>query len=330
MAKYLVSGAAGFLGSHLCEKLLSLGHEVIGIDSLVGGFVENVPEDVDFIAGDCNNLPLLKRLMAGVDTVYHLAATAHEGMSVFSPHENAMNGYAATTAMVSAAAHCKVKRFIFTSSMARYGKQAILPFTEDMICSPVDPYGIGKYASELVLSNLAKTHGMESVILVPHNIIGRRQAIDPFRNVATIMINLMMMNRRPYIYGDGSQQRCFSFVDDCIDPLIKAAVADINGETINIGPDDNVITILDLFMILSRLLDFKQEAIFIESRPSEVHIAHCSADKARRLLNYQPKISLIDGLKDMIAHHVVKPFQYHLELEIDSPLTPKTWKQKLF
>jgi len=130
------------------------------------------------------------------------------------------NTYGIATSVLSSAISNKVKRFVFCSSMARYGTQESLPFREEMIPKPQDPYGIAKLASELTVRNLCETHNMEYVIAVPHNIIGPRQKYDdPYRNVASIMINLMLQNRQPVIYGDGEQQRCFSFIEDVVNPL---------------------------------------------------------------------------------------------------------------
>ena len=150
--------------------------------------------------------------------------------------------------MISAAIANKVRRFVMCSSMARYGTNKV-PFTEDMTPRPQDPYGIGKYAAELMLQNLAETHGMEWVIAVPHNIVGPRQKYDdPYRNVASIFINLMLQGRQPYIYGDGNQKRCFSFISDDIAPLKQMASTTQRAsvEIINIGPDDEFITINEL------------------------------------------------------------------------------------
>ena len=187
-----VTGVAGFLGSHLSEKLVNLGHKVIGIDNMLGGYEDNVPKNIEFHKGDCCDHEKIKFLMKGVDVVYHCAATAHEGLSVFSPFEITKNNYLASVSIFSAAVNEKVKRIIFCSSMARYGGQKT-PFTEDMKPSPVDPYAISKVASEEVLKNLCELNNIEYVIAVPHNIIGPRQKYDdPFRNVVSIMINRMM------------------------------------------------------------------------------------------------------------------------------------------
>ena len=208
--KILVTGVAGFLGSHLSEQLSGLGHKVIGIDNMIGGYKDNIPKGVEFHNIDCCDFEKIKEIMKGVQIVYHCAATAHEGLSVFSPYEITKNNYLASVSIFSAAVNEKVKRIIFCSSMARYGSQEY-PFTETMKPKPVDPYAISKVAAEQVLINLCELNKIEWVIAVPHNIIGPRQKYDdPFRNVVSIMINRMMQGKAPIIYGDGEQTRCFS------------------------------------------------------------------------------------------------------------------------
>ncbi len=333
--KVFVSGVAGFLGSHVADQLLAAGHHVVGVDNLIGGYLDNVPQGVDFHQTDACYLSTMARLMKDVDVVYHTACTAYEGLSVFSPHLVVQNTSQITTTLLSAAIQQNVGRFVHCSSMARYGEQDRVPFTEDMECKPQDPYGIAKYASELLIRNLCETHGMDYVIAVPHNIIGPRQKYDdPYRNVASIMINLMLQGRQPIIYGDGEQKRCFSFVDDVLFCLENMATADsVVGEVVNIGPDEEFISINQLAETIADLLDFDLDPIYMPGRPQEVKEATCSADKARELLGYETKVSLRDGLRAMIGYiqnRGPRPFRYHLELEIENELTPKTWKEKLF
>lgn len=330
-----ITGVAGFLGSHLAEALLKRGHRVIGVDNLIGGYLDNVPAGVEFRQVDCIDREVMVHLMEGSNIVYHCAATAYEGLSVFSPHLVTQNIFGITLSTVSAAISTKVKRFVMCSSMARYGTQEKMPYTEDTIPKPQDPYGIAKYASELCLANLAKTHEMEYAIAVPHNIIGARQKYDdPYRNVAAIMINLMLQGRQPIIYGDGEQMRCFSFYQDVVDPLIKMGFEDkVLGEIVNIGPDEEPVTINELARIVAELIGTKLEPVYMPGRPQEVKVATCSSEKARRLLGYKTSTQLRDGLKDMIEYireRGPKPFTYHLDLEIVSNLTPRTWKEKLF
>lgn len=333
--KIFITGVAGFLGSHLADAMLAEGHEVVGVDNLIGGYLDNVPEGVDFYQVDCQYLNTMNKLMKGVDIVYHTACTAYEGLSVFSPNLVCQNTFQITASVASAAVAQGVKRFVYCSSMARYGTQEVVPFTEDMIPKPQDPYGIAKLSAENLLRCLGEVHGMEVVIAVPHNIIGPRQKYDdPYRNVASIMINLMLQGRQPIIYGDGTQKRCFSFVQDDIDCLKKLAFQDnCVGEIVNIGPDEEFVTINELATTIADILNFKLDPIYMPGRPQEVKLATCSADKARRLLGYHTEYSLRDGLTEMIRYieaRGTKKFRYHLDLEIVNDKTPATWKNRLF
>lgn len=333
--RIFITGVAGFLGSHLADCLLADGHEVVGCDNLIGGYLDNVPGGVEFYQVDCKYLNTMNKLMEGCDVVYHTACTAYEGLSVFSPNLVCQNTYQITASVASAAIAQKVKRFVYLSSMARYGTQDTVPFYEDMQPKPQDPYGISKLASENLLKCLSDVHGMELVVAVPHNIIGPRQKYDdPYRNVASIMINLMLQGRQPIIYGDGSQKRCFSFVQDDIYCLKKLAYQNnVVGEIINIGPDEEFISILELAETIADILNFNLDPVYVPGRPQEVKMATCSADKARRLLDYHTQYSLREGLTKMIEYienRGTKKFRYHLDIEIINEHTPQTWKNKMF
>ena len=296
--KVLVTGAAGFLGSHLSEKLSDLGHEVIGIDNMIGGYEDNVPKNIKFQNIDCCDFEKIKKIMKNVNVVYHCAATAHEGLSVFSPFEITKNNYLASVSIFTAAVNEKVDRIIFCSSMARYGDQKA-PFVETMKPNPVDPYAISKVASEEVLKNLCELNKIEWVIAVPHNIIGPRQKYDdPFRNVVSIMINRMLQGKAPIIYGDGKQTRCFSYIDDCLSCLLPMLnQKNLNKQTINIGPDEEFVTINKIAELCSNITGINLPPIHKKDRPKEVKHATCSADKARSLLNYKTSVSLEEGIK---------------------------------
>ena len=237
--KILVTGAAGFLGSWLAEKLVKDNHEVIAVDNLIGGYTDNIPKGVKFIKGDAGDIDLMTKATKGVELIYHLAAAPHEGLSVFSPKVITENTYLSSVGVYVAAVRNKatVKRVIFTSSMARYGKNKI-PFKESMLPRPEDPYAVAKMASENLFKIMHEAFGIESIITVPHNIIGPRQKYDdPFRNVVSIFINRMLLGKQPIIYGDGEQKRTFSDYRDCIEPLIATANPKLkSGEIINIGP----------------------------------------------------------------------------------------------
>jgi UDP-glucose 4-epimerase len=332
--KVLITGVAGFMGSHLADSFLAKGYDVVGIDNLIGGYKENVPSGVDFYNIDLDNLELIQPLFKDVDLVVHTACTAYEGLSVFSPSLVVRNTMQITTNIMSACVKASVKKIVHLSSMARYGTQDVVPFVESMTPKPQDPYGIAKYGAELMIKNIAETHGVDYVILVPHNIIGPRQKFDdPYRNVASIMINRMLQGKQPIIYGNGEQKRCFSFMQDVIDPLMIACETDIaHGRIVNIGPDEEFITINELAYKLSIILDFKLEPIYMPGRPQEVFHANCSANLARELLNYKTTTSLDSGLLELvnwIKSKGSREFNYHLPLEFITDKTPKTWTDRL-
>jgi UDP-glucose 4-epimerase len=334
--KVFVTGIAGFLGSRIAQDLIAQGHQVSGVDTLMGGYLDNVPDDADFHQVDCMYLNAMKKLIAGSDVVIHTACTAYEGLSVFSPHLVTQNTMQISSTVFAACAHNKVKRVINCSSMARYGFQERVPFTEDMIPKPVDPYGVAKVAAEDVGRILSEVHGYEFINLVPHNIIGAHQKYDdPFRNVAAIMINLMLRGKQPIIYGDGMQKRCFTDVRDILPVFQKALTSkEAVGQTINIGPDEEVVTIRQLAEVVADALNFKNlDPIFVDPRPREVKHASCSAEKSRGMFNYKTHHSLKDSIIDManwIETRGVKKFRYHLDVEILNDKTPKTWTQRLF
>lgn len=331
--KILITGVAGFLGSHLADRMLALGHSVKGCDNLTGGYMDNVPAGVEFKQGDCCDLNFMVEMTKGCDIVYHAAATPHEGLSVFSPYLITNSVFQATVSTVSAAIQNKVKRFVYCSSMARYGNQSY-PYLETQQPKPIDPYGIAKVAGEDVLKALAPMNGMEWIIAVPHNIVGPRQRYDdPFRNVMSIMINRILQGNAPIVYGDGSQKRCFSDIKDCVFCLEKLALdPEIKNDIFNIGPDEEFVTIKELAELIITELKFQGEPIYVPSRPKEIHFASCDATKARQMLNYRTSTQLIDSVRstiDYIQSRGAKPFDYCYPLEIVNEHTPKTWSERL-
>jgi UDP-glucose 4-epimerase len=331
--KVFITGVAGFLGSHLADRMIALGHEVVGNDNLIGGYVDNVPQGVKFHAIDCCDLENMTNTIKDCDIVYHAAATAHEGLSVFSPNFITKNVFQATVSVISASIQNKVKKIVYCSSMARYGSQAH-PFSESMNPAPVDPYGIAKVAGEDVLKNLCNLNGIEWNIAVPHNIVGPRQKYDdPFRNVMSIMINRCLQGKPPIIYGDGEQMRCFSYIDDCVYCLEQLAFnKNIKNDIFNIGPDEEATTINELAKIIMEKTGFQGKAIYMPDRPREVKYATCSSYKAKKYLGYETKTLLSIAVEETIKYiknRGVKKFDYTYPLEIQNDLTPKVWKDKL-
>ena len=331
--KIFITGVAGFLGSHLANRMINLGHNVSGNDNLIGGEKINLNKKIKFFEIDCNDLDAMSKAIKGCDIVYHCAATAHEGLSVFSPNIITKNIFQATVSTITASIQNNVKRFIYCSSMARYGSQKT-PFDESMEPKPEDPYGVAKVAGENILKILSDLNGMEWNIAVPHNIIGPNQKYDdPFRNVLSIFINRNLQNKPAIIYGDGKQKRCFSYIDDVIYCLEKLALdTKINKEIINIGPDEEEVTINKIAEIVANETGFNGKPIYLADRPKEVKFATCSADKSRRLLNYKTKTSLKDAIKkttEFIKDNGVREFKNNLPVEIINEKTPETWVKKL-
>jgi len=331
--KILITGIAGFLGSHLADRFLAEGHEVSGVDSLSGGDAGNVPHGARWTASDCGCWTSMEKALKGIDVVYHTACTAYEGLSVFSPSIIVRNTSGITATVLSASIAQGVKRFVYCSSMSRYGFNDT-PFREEYRPRPQDPYAIAKVASEQLIANLAPTFGYEYVIAVPHNIIGPRQRhYDPYRNVAAIMINCMLQGEQPVIYGDGTQMRCFSFISDVVDVLAQFATDErVSGEVFNVGPDEEAVTINQLAETIAGLLDFELQPRYFPDRPQEVRQATCSADKIREWFGYETQVGLKDGLQQMIDYirPRVRKFEYHLPIEIQNDKTPRTWTERLF
>jgi UDP-glucose 4-epimerase len=326
--KIVITGGAGFLGSHLADAWCE--EDVLVIDDLSGGDYENIPQGCLWVEETIQTIPheYLVEILQGSDVVYHCAALAHEGLSVFSPRTITDSIFGASVALFSACIEAKVPHIVHLSSMARYGRQAT-PFHEEMIPRPVDPYGIAKVASENVLKALGNVHDFAWSIAIPHNIVGPRQRYwDPFRNVAAIMVNRMLSGKPPVIYGDGEQLRCFSDVRDCIPALV--ALSEVPG-VYNIGPDERWVSINRLSQILADLLGVDWDPVYVPQRPLEVKQAVCSSDRARSKLGYHTRYELEETLQsiiDWVAEKGPREFDYHLPIEIGKGC-PSTWKEQL-
>lgn len=332
--KVFITGIAGLLGSTLAKYLIAQGgYEITGIDNGIGGIDENIPDSIEYIRGDVTNLELVKQAMSGADVVFHAAALPYEGLSVFSPAITLNSIVVGTVSVAVAALHNKVRLVINCSSMARYGDQ-IPPFTEDMPTKPVDPYGLAKVQAEQHLELLSKLHGLNYVTVVPHNVIGVGQRyFDPFRNVVGIMINRSLQDKPVIVYGDGEQQRSFSDVIDCIRAVEQIILSDrdLCGQVYNIGPDDNEISINQLATLVKRKTGSTLEPIHFPDRPVEVKLAYCSSEKIKREFNYSITRTVDDTVTDMVnwIRPRVRPFEYHLPLELVTEKTPKTWLNQL-
>jgi UDP-glucose 4-epimerase len=308
MARVLVTGGAGFIGSHVADALLARGHEVVVLDDLSGGFRSNVSAKADFVSGSVTDHALVDRMCAErrFDYVYHLAAYAAEGLSHFIKRFNYTNNVIGSANVINAAVNTGVKGFVFASSIAVYGsgpgaKHSPAPMTEEMRPAPEDPYGIAKYAIEQELASTHSMFGLDYMIFRPHNVYGPRQNIgDRYRNVVGIFMNQILQGRPMTIFGDGTQTRAFSYVDD-VAPVMAAAIDESRAwnEVFNVGADDPF-TLNELAVRVAAAMGVAPRVEHLPARHEVLH-AHSSHAKMRRIFGARPVTPLDDGLRAMAA-----------------------------
>jgi UDP-glucose 4-epimerase len=302
MPTSLVTGGAGFLGAHLGRELLSLGHTVVALDDLSGGFVENVPPGAQFVRGSVLDDALLGRVFAEhrFDYVYHLAAYAAEGLSHFIRRFNYQNNVVGSMNVLNEAINHQVKHLVFTSSIAVYGA-GHPPLREDQPAHPEDPYGIAKYAVEQDLAAAHELFGLGYTIFRPHNVYGEFQNIgDRYRNVIGIFMNQIMGGKPLSIFGDGTQTRAFSYIGDIVGPLARCPeVPDARNQIFNIG-GDTPYSLRELAETVLAVTGASSELRFLPARKEVLH-AFSDHSKAARVFGTRPATSLTDGLSRMWA-----------------------------
>ncbi|MGH2968577.1 MAG: NAD-dependent epimerase/dehydratase family protein [Solirubrobacteraceae bacterium] len=325
----LVTGAAGFLGSHVVDSCLDLGMEVVAVDDLSGGFVENVPDGAEWREGDLRDPGFVEALWddGRFDYVYHLGAYAAEGLSHFIRRYNYETNLVASVNLVNQAILHEADCFVFTSSIAVYGAGQ-LPMTEDLVPQPEDPYGVSKYAVELDLAAADRMFGLDHVIFRPHNVYGERQNIaDKYRNVIGIFMNALLNGQPMPVFGDGLQTRAFSHVADVApiiarSPLVQAA----RNRTFNVGAD-RPYTILELAEEVARALDLPCE---LEHLPPREEVVHAYADHGKVRDAFQPSeaIDLRTGIERMARwvreRGPQSPVEFS-EIEVEKNLPP-SWR----
>ncbi|MGA3085871.1 MAG: NAD-dependent epimerase/dehydratase family protein [Thermodesulfobacteriota bacterium] len=299
--KSLVTGGAGFMGSHVAEKLLKSGHNVVVLDDLSGGFPDNVPTGAEFVQASVNDHAFINSLFEKhrFDYVYHLAAYAAEGLSHFIKRFNYENNLIATVNLINAAVNFETKCFVFTSSIAVYGTNQ-LPMAEDIQPLPEDSYGIAKYAAELELKRSYEIFGLPYIIFRPHNVYGERQNIgDKYRNVIGIFINQLLTGRPMTIFGDGEQTRAFSYIGD-VAPVIAASVEypGAYNEVFNVGADKPY-TVNYLAEVVAKAKGVPYTTRHLEAR-KEVKDAYSSHLKAEQIFGARAKTSLEEGVRKMV------------------------------
>jgi UDP-glucose 4-epimerase len=297
----LVTGAAGFIGSHVAEHLVRQGQEVIALDDLSGGYVANVPAEAKFINGSVLDTELLSRIFREnqIEYVYHLAAYAAEGLSHFIRRFNYNNNLIGSINLINEAVNHNVKCFVFTSSIAVYGAGQ-LPMSEDMIPQPEDPYGIAKYAVEQDLHAAHEMFGLNYIIFRPHNVYGERQNMaDLYRNVLGIFMRQIREGKPLTIFGDGTQTRAFSYIDD-VAPIIADAVhvpAAYN-EVFNVGASTPS-SVNHLAEVIANAYGVKPDIQYLAAR-NEVQDAYSDHTKTARVFGHKAEWSLEDGVRRMV------------------------------
>jgi UDP-glucose 4-epimerase len=296
----LVTGGAGFMGSHVAEQLIRMGHNVVVLDDLSGGFQDNVPKKAEFVQGSVLDHELINRLFDrhSFDYVYHLAAYAAEGLSHFIKRFNYNNNLIGSVNLVNAAVNHGVKCFVFTSSIAVYGAGQS-PMSEDMIPVPEDSYGISKLAVEQELRVSHEMFGLDFIIFRPHNVYGERQNIgDRYRNVVGIFMNQLLRGEPMTIFGDGLQQRAFSHIDD-VAPVIAESVNCFaaRNQIFNVGADVPY-TVNELATIVADAMGRPCNVSYLDAR-NEVKIAFSDHSKSERIFGSRVKTTLSDGVHAM-------------------------------
>jgi UDP-glucose 4-epimerase len=298
----LVTGAAGFIGSHVADHCLRLGMRVTATDDLSGGFLENVPSLAEFVQGDLTCPSFVASLWQGrhFEAVYHLAAYAAEGLSHFIRRFNYQTNLIASVNLLNQSILHETRTFVFTSSIAVYGA-AQTPMTETTLPIPEDPYGISKYAFELDLRAAHEMFGINYVIFRPHNVYGERQNIaDRYRNVVGIFMNQVLQDQALSVFGDGLQTRAFSYIDD-VAPIIARAplVERATNSVFNVGAETPH-TVLDLAQEVAQ--QFGKKAV-IRHLPARQEVVHATSDhsRVREVFAPPPPVPLREGIGRMAA-----------------------------
>ena len=331
MVKALVTGGAGFIGSHIVDALINLGYDVVVLDDLIGGFKENVNPKARLIMGSIVDSVLIQNLFETekFDYVFHIAAYTAEGLSHFVRKFNYENNIIGSINLINAAVNNNIKCFVYTSSIAVYGSGQ-LPMDESMVPMPEDPYGISKLAVEQDLKAAHHVFGLNYIIFRPHNVYGERQNIgDKYRNVVGIFMNKIMQGQPVTIFGDGTQTRAYSYIKD-VAPIIARSINEKKAyyQIFNIG-SDKPYSIIELVQAVCEAFNVKPQITYLEARKEVLH-AYSTHNRLREVFGDYHETPLREGIRQMAAWAKKEGIKsssiflyYHIEVKKNMP---DSWK----
>ena len=304
MASYLVTGGAGFIGSHLAEELLRRGHTVRVVDSLITGKRENldVLKGVEFLEGDLADMDVAQRAVKGMEYVLHQAAIPSVPRSVKDPITSNRANIDASLNTLVAARDGGVKRLVYAGSSSAYGDTPTLPKREDMPTAPLSPYALQKLVAEQYGQMFTKLYGFETVTIRYFNVFGPRQDPgSPYSGVISLFATSVLEGRQPVIYGDGEQTRDFTYIANVVDGVLRAVEApQAAGEVINVATGGRI-SLNELLRTMQAIVGSSVKAIYKDGRAGDVRDSQADISKARELLGYVPKVSLEEGLTHTLA-----------------------------
>jgi len=325
----LLTGGAGFIGSHVAEELVKQSHHILVLDDLSGGFKDNVVKGAEFVKGSINDVSLINRLFSEnrFEYVFHLAAYAAEGLSHFIKRFNYENNLIGSINLINASVNSGVKCFVFTSSIAVYGTSTILPMTEETPAHPEDSYGVAKLAVEQELKTCKEMFDLNYIIFRPHNVFGERQNIgDKYRNVVGIFMNQILQGKPMSVFGDGEQTRAFSYIAD-VAPIIAESIQipKAYNQVFNVGADQHY-SVNQLARAVALAMGVEPNIMRLPARNEVIH-AYSSHEKVRKIFGERNLYRLEDGLKrmaDWVKQHGARTSQRFEGVEIEKNF-PKAW-----
>jgi nucleoside-diphosphate-sugar epimerase len=304
MSSYLVTGGAGFIGSHLTEELVRRGHRVRVVDSLITGKrrnLEHIP-NVEFVEGDLADMDVAARAIAGVEYVLHQAAIPSVPRSVKDPVTSNRANIDASLNVLVAARDAGVKRVVYAGSSSAYGDTETLPKREDMPTKPLSPYALQKLVAEQYCQMFTRLYGLETVTVRYFNVFGPRQdPSSPYSGVISLFSTALLEGRQPTIYGDGEQTRDFTYVANVVDGVLRACEAPkASGEVINVACGTRI-SLNRLLETMNRIVGTDIKALYKEARAGDVRDSQADITKAKNLLGYAPTVDLETGLRHTLA-----------------------------